>query len=85
LPGTPEAAEAAVSGGQPQFIPVLARAAVAAGVDGVFMEVHDRPAEAKSDGVNALALDQLRAVLQQLIAVNKAVSGQPSAGTESGS
>ena len=38
----------AVSGGQPEFIPVLARAAVAAGVDGVFMEVHDNPKEAKS-------------------------------------
>src|SRR5712671_2614071 len=39
----------ATSGGQPEFIPVLARAAVAAGVDGVFMEVHDNPKEAKSD------------------------------------
>src|SRR6266436_1888495 len=44
----------AVSGGQPEFIPVLARAAVAAGVDGVFLEVHDNPKEAKSDGANAL-------------------------------
>src|SRR5213082_1887068 len=52
-----------VSGGQPQFIPVLARAAVAAGVDGVFMEVHDNPADAKSDGPNALPLDRLREVL----------------------
>src|SRR3981081_3991415 len=41
-----------VSGGQPEFIPVLARAAVAAGVDGVFLEVHDNPKEAKSDGAN---------------------------------
>src|SRR5947209_19447601 len=40
----------AVSGGQPEFIPLLSRAAVAAGVDGIFMEVHDNPAEAKSDG-----------------------------------
>src|SRR5229473_5980510 len=44
----------AVSGGQPEFIPVLARAAVAAGVDGVFLEVHDNPRMAKSDGANAL-------------------------------
>src|SRR5260370_38265015 len=40
----------AVSGGQPEFIPLLSRAAVAAGVDGVFMEVHDNPKEAKQDG-----------------------------------
>ena len=39
-----------MSGGQPEFIPVLARAAVAAGVDGVFLEVHDDPAQAKSEG-----------------------------------
>ena len=49
----------AVSGGQPEFIPLLARAAVAAGVDGVFLEVHDNPAEAKSDGANALDLKLL--------------------------
>ena len=63
------------SGGQPQFIPLLARAAVAAGVDGVFMEVHDNPAVAKSDGGNALRLDQLRGVLSELLAVRRAVSG----------
>ena len=62
-----------VSGGQPQFIPVLARAAVAAGVDGVFVEVHDNPAKAMSDGPNALELSQLRGVLEQLLAVRKAV------------
>jgi 2-dehydro-3-deoxyphosphooctonate aldolase (KDO 8-P synthase) len=64
----------AVSGGQPEFIPVLARAAVAAGVDGVFMEVHDNPAAAKSDGANALELTKLRGVLEQLLAVRGAVS-----------
>jgi 2-dehydro-3-deoxyphosphooctonate aldolase (KDO 8-P synthase) len=63
-----------VSGGQPEFIPVLARAAVAAGVDGVFLEVHDNPAEAKSDGANALHLNHLKAVLEQLLAVHSAVS-----------
>jgi 2-dehydro-3-deoxyphosphooctonate aldolase (KDO 8-P synthase) len=63
-----------VSGGQPQFIPVLARAAVAAGVDGLFLEVHDNPAEAKSDGANALHLDKLKGVLETLLAVHKAVT-----------
>lgn len=65
-----------VSGGQPQFIPVLARAAVAAGVDGVFMEVHDDPAHAKSDGPNALPLDQLRGVILRLLAVHKAAQAR---------
>ena len=64
----------AVSGGQPQFIPMLARAAVAAGVDGVFLEVHDNPRLAKSDGPNALDLQKLREVLNQLLAVQRAVS-----------
>jgi 2-dehydro-3-deoxyphosphooctonate aldolase (KDO 8-P synthase) len=62
-----------VSGGQPEFIPVLARAAVAAGVDGVFLEVHDHPEQAKSDGANALHLEKLRGVLKQLLAVHTAV------------
>ncbi len=64
---------AAVSGGQPEFIPVLARAAVAAGVDGVFMEVHDNPKEAKSDGANALESTKLRGVLKELQAVHRAL------------
>ena len=63
-----------MSGGQPEFIPMLSRAAVAAGVDGVFMEVHDNPATAKSDGANALDLKNLRAVLTELLAVQKAVA-----------
>jgi 2-dehydro-3-deoxyphosphooctonate aldolase (KDO 8-P synthase) len=63
----------AVSGGQPEFIPVLARAAVAAGCDGVFMEVHDNPKEAKSDGANALESTKLRGVLKELLAVRKAL------------
>jgi 2-dehydro-3-deoxyphosphooctonate aldolase (KDO 8-P synthase) len=63
----------AVSGGQPEFIPVLSRAAVAAGVDGVFMEVHDNPKEAKSDGANALDTHDLRGVLKELLAVRKAI------------
>jgi len=63
----------AVSGGQPEFIPILARAAVAAGVDGVFLEVHDNPKEAKSDGANALESTKLREVLKELLAVRKAL------------
>lgn len=66
-------ADAGVSGGQPEFIPLLARAAVAAGVDGIFMEVHDNPAEAKSDGANALPLDRLRQTLEQLLRVHDAM------------
>ena len=62
------------SGGQPEFIPLLARAAVAAGVDGIFMEVHDNPAQAKSDGANALDLKMLPDVLDQLIAVHAALN-----------
>jgi 2-dehydro-3-deoxyphosphooctonate aldolase (KDO 8-P synthase) len=54
------------SGGQPEFIEPLARAAVAAGVDGVFIETHDNPAAALSDGANALPLSQLAALLGRL-------------------
>ncbi|HST12567.1 MAG TPA: 3-deoxy-8-phosphooctulonate synthase [Terriglobales bacterium] len=64
----------ATSGGQPEFIPVLARAAVAAGVDGVFMEVHDNPKAAKSDGANALDSRKLRGVLKELLAVQKSLA-----------
>ncbi len=63
----------AVSGGQPEFIPVLARAAVAAGVDGVFLEVHDNPKVAKSDGANALESTKLRELLKELLAVRQAL------------
>ena len=61
-----------VSGGQPEFIPLLARAAVAAGVDGLFLEVHDDPAHAKSDGANALDLKSLRPLLENLLAIHAA-------------
>jgi len=63
----------AVSGGQPEFIPVLARAAVAAGVDGIFLEVHDNPKQAKSDGANALDSRLLRGILKELQAIQSAV------------
>jgi 2-dehydro-3-deoxyphosphooctonate aldolase (KDO 8-P synthase) len=59
-----------VSGGQPEFIPMLARAAVAAGVDGIFLEVHDDPANAKSDGANALDLKLLKPLLENLLAIH---------------
>jgi 2-dehydro-3-deoxyphosphooctonate aldolase (KDO 8-P synthase) len=61
-----------VSGGQPEFIPLLARAAVAAGVDGLFLEVHNDPANAKSDGANALHLKDLRPLLERLVAIHAA-------------
>jgi 2-dehydro-3-deoxyphosphooctonate aldolase (KDO 8-P synthase) len=64
----------AVSGGQPEFIPVLVRAAVAAGIDGVFMEVHDNPKEAISDGANALDSRKLRGVLKEILAIQKALA-----------
>jgi 2-dehydro-3-deoxyphosphooctonate aldolase (KDO 8-P synthase) len=67
------------SGGQPEYIPLLARAAVAAGVDGVFMEVHDNPAHALSDGANALDLRNLRELLRQLMAIRAAVARPPAA------
>src|SRR5712691_4875055 len=62
------------SGGQPEFIPLLARAAVAAGVDGVFMEVHENPLHAKSDGANALESTKLRGVLKELQAIQNALT-----------
>lgn len=67
-----------VSGGQPEFIPLLARAAVAAGIDGIFLEVHDNPAQAKSDGANALDLKNLKPLLETLLAIHQAAApGKP--------
>jgi len=79
LPSAASNGDGAVSGGQPEFIPLLARAAVAAGVDGLFLEVHDHPAQAKSDGANALELKRLRGVLQEILAVQKAAHPAPAA------
>jgi 2-dehydro-3-deoxyphosphooctonate aldolase (KDO 8-P synthase) len=61
------------SGGQPEFIEPLARAACAVGVDGVFLEVHDHPERALSDGTNALPLDRLPALLKRVNAIGKLV------------
>ena len=69
LPG----AAGTASGGQPQFIEPLASAAVAAGADGVFVEVHEAPERALSDGANALRLDRLAAVWRKLQAIYSAV------------
>jgi 2-dehydro-3-deoxyphosphooctonate aldolase (KDO 8-P synthase) len=65
----------AASGGQPQFIETLARAAVAAGVNGVFVEVHDAPEKALSDGPNALRLDLLVGFWSRLTAIDRVVKG----------
>jgi 2-dehydro-3-deoxyphosphooctonate aldolase (KDO 8-P synthase) len=61
------------SGGQPQFIEPLARAGVAAGVDGIFLETHDNPAKALSDGPNALPLSQLHGLLMKLKGLSSVV------------
>ena len=62
------------SGGEPQFIATLARAAVAAGVDGVFLEVHEAPERALSDGPNALRLDLLGPLLEKLRSLHRLVN-----------
>jgi len=64
----------ASSGGQREFAPVLAKAAVAAGADGIFMEVHKDPDKALCDGPNSLRLDDLEELLTRLIAIRKAIS-----------
>ncbi|MGI8958853.1 MAG: 3-deoxy-8-phosphooctulonate synthase [Bryobacteraceae bacterium] len=71
LPG----AAGSASGGQPEFIEPLARAAVAIGIAGVFVEAHDAPEQALSDGANALRLDHLPAFLQKLRAIDSLVKG----------
>lgn len=65
------------SGGQREFVPVLARAAVAAGVAGVFMETHPRPDEARSDGPNAWPLGRMAALLETLVALDRVVKAGP--------
>lgn len=65
------------SGGAREMVPVLARAGVAAGVAGLFMETHPCPAEAWSDGPNAVPLKRMRALLEQLVALDRVVKSQP--------
>ena len=65
------------SGGAREMVPVLARAGVAAGVAGLFMETHPNPAQAWSDGPNAVPLKHMRALLESLVAIDKAVKQSP--------
>jgi 2-dehydro-3-deoxyphosphooctonate aldolase (KDO 8-P synthase) len=65
------------SGGQREFVPVLARAAVAVGVAGLFMETHPDPSQAKSDGPNAVPLSRMRELLDSLVALDRVVKRQP--------
>ena len=64
------------SGGNREFVEPLARAAVAAGVDGLFMEVHDNPEEALCDGPNSLYLDKLEELLKEVLAIYNVVKGK---------
>ena len=73
LPG----GKGAASGGQREFIPVLARAAVAAGVAGLFMETHPDPEQALSDGPNAWPLDRMSALLETLVELDRSVKSRP--------
>ncbi|MBL6657080.1 MAG: 3-deoxy-8-phosphooctulonate synthase [Flavobacteriales bacterium] len=62
-----------VTGGQPQLIETIAKAAIASGVDGIFLETHPNPSQAKSDGANMLPLDQLEDLLKKLVRLKKAL------------
>jgi len=73
LPG----GQGSVSGGQREHVPVLARAAVAAGLSGVFMETHPNPAEALSDGPNAWPLDKMESLLSMMKRIDEVVKSQP--------
>ena len=69
--------QGSVSGGQREMVPVVARAAVAAGISGLFMECHPNPAEAMSDGPNSWPLHMVGDLLAQLMAIDAVVKGQP--------
>jgi len=69
--------QGSTSGGQREMVPVLARAAVAAGIDGLFMECHPNPVEAKSDGPNSWPLDLVGQLLKQLQAIDATVKASP--------
>ncbi|KRO78100.1 MAG: 2-dehydro-3-deoxyphosphooctonate aldolase [Methylophilales bacterium BACL14 MAG-120910-bin43] len=64
------------SGGQSEFVPLLARAAVSSGISGIFMETHPKPSEALSDGPNAVPLDQMRALLEILKELDSTVKSK---------
>ncbi len=80
LPG----GKGSASGGQREFIPVLARAATAVGVAGLFMETHPKPEEALSDGPNAWPLDRMRGLLEILVELDRTVKARPFAETDFG-
>lgn len=63
-----------VTGGKPQLIETIAKAAIAVGTDGLFVETHPNPSEAKSDGANMLPLSQMRGLLERLIRIRQAIS-----------
>jgi 2-dehydro-3-deoxyphosphooctonate aldolase (KDO 8-P synthase) len=65
------------SGGAREMVPVLARAGVAAGVAGLFMETHPKPLEAWSDGPNAVPLKHMKALLESLVAIDQAIKQGP--------
>jgi 2-dehydro-3-deoxyphosphooctonate aldolase (KDO 8-P synthase) len=65
------------SGGVREFVPLLARAAIAVGVAGVFMETHPDPRNALCDGPNAVPLKHMKALLEQLLALDRVVKSQP--------
>ena len=67
----------AVSGGQREMVPVLARAAVAAGISGLFMETHPDPESALSDGPNSWPLDKMPALLEQLVELDRVIKSRP--------
>lgn len=62
-----------VTGGKPELIETVAKAGIAVGVDGIFIETHPNPAEAKSDGANMLQLDKLEALLEKLVKIRAAI------------
>lgn len=64
-----------VTGGRPELIETIARAGIAVGVDGIFLETHHDPSIAKSDGANMLKLDYLEGLLTRLVAIRKTVKG----------
>jgi 2-dehydro-3-deoxyphosphooctonate aldolase (KDO 8-P synthase) len=72
-----------VTAGLAEYIDPLARAGVGAGVDGVFLEVHEEPAKAKSDAQNALALDKLGPLLEQLVQINRITKASPKSAVSS--
>jgi len=63
-----------ITGGKPQLIETLAKAGIAAGIDGIFIETHPQPHQAKSDGANMLKLDELETLLSQLIKIRHAIA-----------